>query len=94
MSSLPQYIKAMFTDFGCYIFYVYNIVERIGIDQFLDFTKCPFSHYTVLYEAFIPVGPLSLKLSLLLKIVNVTVQRPYIVCLHLSSIFISVLHFG
>ena len=72
--------------------YIYNIVDRIGIYQFLDFTKYPFSHYTVPHEALIPVRPLSLKLSLLLKIVNVAVQRPYIVCLHLSSIFISVLY--
>ena len=76
MSSLPQHIKAMFTDFGCYIFYVYNTVGRIEKDQFLDFTKCPFSRYTILYEALIQVGPLSLKLSQLLDIVNVAVQRP------------------
>ena len=53
-----------------------DIVESIGMDQFLDFTKCPFPHYTVPYEALIPVRPLSLKLSLLLEIVNVAVQRP------------------
>ena len=71
MSSFPQYTKAIFVDFGCCIFFVHNIVGRIGIHQFLDFTKCPFPHYTVPFEALIPVRPLSLKLSLLLKIVNV-----------------------
>ena len=53
-----------------------DIVESIGMDQFLDFTKCPFPHYTVLYEAIITDGPLSLKFRLLLKIVNIAVQRP------------------